>query len=98
MAGEFDPTIFGGHTNTMKWLSTIPEDKLKEMARTSFEEQQAQPNNNFEMIPERGEAIAYALSIAKKGDVIGFLGKGHEKSMSYQGFEHPWSDQAEPRV
>jgi len=43
-------------------------------------------------IPERGEAIAYAVSIAKKGDVIGIFGKGHDKSMAYKGFEHPWSD------
>lgn len=43
-------------------------------------------------IPDRGEAIAYAINNAKKGDVIGFFGKGHEKSMSYFGFEHPWND------
>ena len=48
--------------------------------------------NKFVAIPERGEAIAYALSMAKRGDIIGIFGKGHEKSMSYQGFEHPWSD------
>jgi bifunctional UDP-N-acetylglucosamine pyrophosphorylase/glucosamine-1-phosphate N-acetyltransferase len=47
---------------------------------------------NFVRIPERGEAIAYALSIAQKGDVVGIFGKGHEKSMAYKGFEHPWDD------
>lgn len=50
-------------------------------------------SKNFVCIPERGEAIAYALSIAKKGDTVVFLGKGHEESMAYNGFEHPWSDQ-----
>ena len=49
-------------------------------------------NKNFFRIPERGEAIAFALSIAKKGDTIAILGKGHEKSMAYAGYEHPWSD------
>jgi UDP-N-acetylmuramoyl-L-alanyl-D-glutamate--2,6-diaminopimelate ligase len=48
---------------------------------------------NFYKIPERGEAIAYALSICSKGDVVAFLGKGHEKSMSYGGYEHPWQDE-----
>ena len=48
---------------------------------------------NFVCIPERGEAISYAISIAKKGDTIAFLGKGHETSMAFKGFEHPWSDQ-----
>lgn len=47
----------------------------------------------FFRIPERGEAIAYALSTAKKGDLVVIAGKGHEKSMAYKGFEHPWSDQ-----
>lgn len=52
-------------------------------------------NKNFVRIPERGEAIAHALSIAKSGDVVGFFGKGHETSMAYKGFEHPWSDRLE---
>lgn len=46
MAGYYDPTIFGGHVNTMKWLSTIPEDKLKDLARSSFEDQNSQSNDN----------------------------------------------------
>lgn len=48
--------------------------------------------NKFITIPERGEAIAYALSIAKKGDIVGIFGKGHEKTICFDGFEHPWSD------
>ncbi|HKB88243.1 MAG TPA: Mur ligase family protein [Patescibacteria group bacterium] len=48
---------------------------------------------NFVCIPERGEAIAYALSIAKNGDTVAILGKGHETSMAFKGWEHPWSDQ-----
>lgn len=47
---------------------------------------------NYVCIPERSEAIVYALSIAKKGDCVAILGKGHEKSMAYEGFEHPWGD------
>ena len=47
----------------------------------------------FVRIPLRGEAITYGLSIAKKGDTVVIAGKGHEKSMSYDGVEHPWSDQ-----
>lgn len=48
----------------------------------------------FAIVPERHEAIAYALlKIAKKGDIVVVLGKGHEKSMAYKNIEHPWSDQ-----
>ena len=44
-------------------------------------------------IPERGEAISFAIQkIAKKGDIIAILGKGHERSMAYNGVEYPWSD------
>jgi len=51
--------------------------------------------SKFISIPERSEAIAYALSRAGKGDVVGIFGKGHEQSLAYKGFEHPWSDHAE---
>jgi len=45
-------------------------------------------------IPDRKKAIKYAIKIAKKGDTIAVLGKGHEKSMNMDGkTETPWSDQ-----
>ena len=47
---------------------------------------------NFVCIPERGEAIIYGLSLACKGDCVVVCGKGHERSMAYGGFEHPWSE------
>lgn len=47
---------------------------------------------NYLLIPERGEAIAYALSQAQPGDIIGIFGKGPEKSMAFGEVEHPWSD------
>jgi len=47
----------------------------------------------FEKIPERGEAIYYALNkLAKKGDTVVIAGKAHEKSMAYNGVEYPWND------
>jgi UDP-N-acetylmuramoyl-L-alanyl-D-glutamate--2,6-diaminopimelate ligase len=48
---------------------------------------------NYVCVPERGEAVAYALSKATKGDTVAFFGKGHETSMAYDGFEHLWRDQ-----
>ncbi len=35
--------------------------------------------DNYKVVPDRREAILYALSIAEKGDVILCLGKGHEE-------------------
>lgn len=44
-------------------------------------------------IPERGEAIRFAINdVAKKGDLVIICGKGHEKSMAYGKTEYPWSD------
>lgn len=47
----------------------------------------------FFKIAERGEAIAYAIKIAKPQDIVGIFGKGHERSLAYDHTEHPWSDQ-----
>lgn len=53
----------------------------------------------FIRIPERGEAIAYALQkLAKKGDIVVICGKGHEKSMAYGDKDYPWSDQETARM
>jgi UDP-N-acetylmuramoyl-L-alanyl-D-glutamate--2,6-diaminopimelate ligase len=53
----------------------------------------------FFRIPERGEAISFAVQkIAQKGDAVVICGKGHEKSMAYNGIEYPWTDQEAVRV
>ena len=44
-------------------------------------------------IPDRQKAINFALQIAKKGDTVAVLGKGHEQSMCFGTTETPWSDQ-----
>ena len=54
--------------------------------------------HNFVCIQERGEAIAFALRVAKKGDTVIVCGKGHEKSMAYDGVEYAWSDQGAVRI
>ncbi len=44
-------------------------------------------------IAERGEAIEYAINeLAKPGDTVVVLGKGHEQTMCYFGVEYPWND------
>ncbi len=43
-------------------------------------------------IPDRKEAIFYALNQAKPGDIVGVFGKGHEQSMCFGTTEYPWSD------
>jgi UDP-N-acetylmuramoyl-L-alanyl-D-glutamate--2,6-diaminopimelate ligase len=43
-------------------------------------------------IPDRGEAIAFAVNLAQPGDLVIVTGKGHERSMCYGATEYPWSD------
>lgn len=49
---------------------------------------------NLFIINNRADAIEFAInSLAKKGDVVGIFGKGHEKTMNMDGKrEIPWSD------
>lgn len=50
-------------------------------------------------IADRREAINFAINtLAKKGDVVGIFGKGHEQSMNLDGkHEIAWSDQEEAK-
>ncbi len=43
-------------------------------------------------IPDRKEAIAYAIHNAKKGDVIVLAGKGHEDYQEIEGKKHPMDE------
>lgn len=47
------------------------------------------------MIPDRRLAIGYALSIAKKGDVIVIAGKGHETEQEINGIKYHFNDAEE---
>ncbi len=70
------------------------EDSLKiidEIARGALNNGSKAEVNLFKE-PDREKAIKMALGLAKRGDIIGIFGKGHEKSMNYYGEERPWSD------
>lgn len=49
-------------------------------------------DKDFFIITDRGKAIQFAISLAKEGDVVGFFGKGHEKSMNVGNKELPWNE------
>lgn len=51
-------------------------------------------NTSVFIEPDREKAIALALrTLAKKGDIVGLFGKGHERSMNYDGrHEVHWND------
>lgn len=51
----------------------------------------------FWRIKDRGEAIRFGISMARPGDVVIALGKGHEQSMCFGEVEYPWDDRTAMR-
>ena len=49
-------------------------------------------SHSGEVIADRQKAIEKAVSIAKPGDVIAVLGKGHESGQEIAGTKHPFDD------
>ncbi len=49
-------------------------------------------------IPDRGQAIRFAISMARPGDLVIACGKGHEQSMCFGEVEYPWDDRTAMRA
>jgi UDP-N-acetylmuramoyl-L-alanyl-D-glutamate--2,6-diaminopimelate ligase len=43
-------------------------------------------------MPDRGDAIRFAIRLAAPGDLVISCGKGHEQSMCFGETEYPWDD------
>jgi UDP-N-acetylmuramoyl-L-alanyl-D-glutamate--2,6-diaminopimelate ligase len=56
------------------------------------EEEGRQPGVDFYLVPDRGEALRFAVEMARPGDVVIACGKGHEQSMCFGTTEYPWDD------
>lgn len=67
-----------------------PRSICEEIA--SFCEKQG---GEFVIIPDRTEAISYAVKIAQKGDILILAGKGHEEYMKIRGEKVPFSEKEE---
>ena len=52
----------------------------------------ARRNDTLHVIPERREAIAFALRGARAGDTVLCAGKGHESSIEVGGASLPWNE------
>jgi UDP-N-acetylmuramoyl-L-alanyl-D-glutamate--2,6-diaminopimelate ligase len=53
---------------------------------------------NFWRVPDRREALRFAVSIARPGDVVIACGKGHEQSMCFGETEYAWDDRVALRA
>ena len=52
----------------------------------------------FWRVPDRGEAIRFAVYLAREGDIVISCGKGHEQSMCFGAREHLWDDRTAMRA
>ena len=67
------------------------EDICREIAKGLVERKKVL-GKDFFIILDRAKAIEYALSLAKKTDIVALFGKGHEKTMVYGKREIPYSE------
>jgi UDP-N-acetylmuramoyl-L-alanyl-D-glutamate--2,6-diaminopimelate ligase len=49
-------------------------------------------------VPDRGQAMRFAVELARPGDVVIACGKGHEQSMCFGSTEYPWDDREALRL
>ena len=90
---KLDPSHLDQSTRLQAPGARLPKTGTVGQALATGGQVHESTKHTFYRIPERGEAIAFAIQkIAKKGDLVVVAGKGHEKSMAYEGVEHPWSD------
>jgi UDP-N-acetylmuramoyl-L-alanyl-D-glutamate--2,6-diaminopimelate ligase len=70
---------------------------LEEMAEGARDKGLSE-GEGFWRIPDRGEALRYALTLAQPGDLVIACGKGHEQSMCFGTVEYPWDDRTAMRA
>ena len=70
---------------------------LEEMAAGATS-RRGRENESFWRIPDRGEAIRFAVNLAREGDIVLVCGKGHEQSLCFGAKEFLWDDRVAVRA
>ncbi len=68
-----------------------PKDIAEDIA-SGLKKHGKKEDKDFFIVLDRRSAIQFAVNKAKKGDVLGFFGKGHEKSLCIGKKECPWNE------
>lgn len=88
-----DKTILTAEDPRTESLDVI----LDEMAQGALSEGGIE-RETFWRIPDRGEALRFAVRMAQPGDLVISCGKGHEQSMCFGEIEYPWDDRVAMRA
>jgi UDP-N-acetylmuramoyl-L-alanyl-D-glutamate--2,6-diaminopimelate ligase len=70
---------------------------LSEMAE-ALKTKNGVEGDTFWLIPDRGEAIRFAVELAEPGDLVIACGKGHEQSMCFGETEYAWDERVAMRA
>jgi len=92
-ARSADKTILTAEDPRTESLDVI----LDEMAQGALGEGGIE-GETFWRVPDRGEALRFAIRMAKPGDLVISCGKGHEQSMCFGEIEYPWDDRVAMRA
>jgi UDP-N-acetylmuramoyl-L-alanyl-D-glutamate--2,6-diaminopimelate ligase len=73
-------------------------DEILEQMAAGARSRGGREGETFWRVPDRGEAIRFALRLARPGDILLSCGKGHEQSMCFGAREHLWDDRTAMRA
>jgi len=92
-AEKADLTVLTAEDPRIESLDEILEEMTAGMRSRGMRE-----GETFWRVPDRGEAIKFALTLANEGDIVLSCGKGHEQSMCFGKTEYLWDDRIAMRA
>ncbi len=85
-------TVSGTYSNFTVITSDDPENEEPVKICKEIAHYCNKVGGEYVIIPDRSEAIHYAVGIAQKGDILILAGKGHEEFMKIKGEKIPFSE------
>ena len=82
-----DVSILTAEDPRTESLEAILDEMIQGIERAGAVEGQS-----YFRVPDRAEAIQFAVDLAEPGDLVIACGKGHERSMCYDTVEMPWNE------
>ena len=73
-------------------------DDILAMMTEGCRSQGGMEGETFWRVPDCGRAIYWALTLARRDDIVLVCGKGHEQSMCFDTIEYPWDDRDATRA
>ncbi|MGJ9457045.1 UDP-N-acetylmuramoyl-L-alanyl-D-glutamate--2,6-diaminopimelate ligase [Oceanobacillus sp. CF4.6] len=73
-------------------ILTVNDPRFEDPATILYDMEKGMRHNNYEMIPDRKEAIQHAIDISEPGDILIIAGKGQEDYQIIEDKKYPHSD------